>query len=398
MKRQNQILLDQSHEVGAKMKVVGVGGAGNNAINGMISSHLIGVEFIAVNTDMQALEVNQASRRIPIGRQVTKGLGAGANPELGRAAIEEDREVMAQALASADMVFITAGMGGGTGTGAAPVIAELAKNAGALTVGIVTRPFLFEGPKRMKQADSGIEALKKNVDTLIVIPNQRLLALVEKETPLEQAFKIADDVLLQATKGISDLVNVPGLINLDFADVRTVMAEMGDALMGVGIAAGENRASQAAHRAISSPLLEEINIAGAKGVLINLTASNKLALSEVNEANNIIFEAAGLDANIIFGVVFDNKMDDKLQVTVIATGFNRKETKPDIKPLDKILPLEKVIPLVQDYDDDLPADRRLTDRRRINASYPEHRLDVTSFETFTLDELEVPTFLRRQMD
>ena len=373
------------------MKVIGIGGAGNNAINGMITSKLSGVDFIAINTDVQALEANHAGIRIPIGKDVTKGLGAGANPEIGRMAIEEDRAAVEEAIQGADMVFVTAGMGGGTGTGAAPVVAEIAKSMNALTVGIVTKPFLFEGPKRMKRADAGIEELKRQVDTLIIIPNQRLLALVDKETSLEQAFSIADNVLLQATKGISDLVNVPGLINLDFADVRTVMSEMGDALMGVGVAAGENRATQAAHRAISSPLLEEINISGAKGVLINITASSELALAEVNEANNIIFEAAGDDANIIFGVVFDDKMEDRLQVTVIATGFNRSEPAAEIREFQKV---KNVILEAVEEDIEKPA----IDRRKHRGALAEHQLDITSFETFTMDELEVPTFLRRQMD
>ncbi|MBC8277960.1 MAG: cell division protein FtsZ [FCB group bacterium] len=385
------IELDQSKDIGAKMKVIGIGGAGNNAINGMITSKLSGVDFIAINTDVQALEANHAGIRIPIGKDVTKGLGAGANPEIGRMAIEEDRAAVEEAIQGADMVFVTAGMGGGTGTGAAPVVAEIAKSMNALTVGIVTKPFLFEGPKRMKRADAGIEELKRQVDTLIIIPNQRLLALVDKETSLEQAFSIADNVLLQATKGISDLVNVPGLINLDFADVRTVMSEMGDALMGVGVAAGENRATQAAHRAISSPLLEEINISGAKGVLINITASSELALAEVNEANNIIFEAAGDDANIIFGVVFDDKMEDRLQVTVIATGFNRSEPAAEIREFQKV---KNVILEAVEEDIEKPA----IDRRKHRGALAEHQLDITSFETFTMDELEVPTFLRRQMD
>ncbi len=389
--RKNMIELDQSKDIGAKMKVIGIGGAGNNAINGMITSKLSGVDFIAINTDVQALEANHAGIRIPIGKDVTKGLGAGANPEIGRMAIEEDRAAVEEAIQGADMVFVTAGMGGGTGTGAAPVVAEIAKSMNALTVGIVTKPFLFEGPKRMKRADAGIEELKRQVDTLIIIPNQRLLALVDKETSLEQAFSIADNVLLQATKGISDLVNVPGLINLDFADVRTVMSEMGDALMGVGVAAGENRATQAAHRAISSPLLEEINISGAKGVLINITASSELALAEVNEANNIIFEAAGDDANIIFGVVFDDKMEDRLQVTVIATGFNRSEPAAEIREFQKV---KNVILEAVEEDIEKPA----IDRRKHRGALAEHQLDITSFETFTMDELEVPTFLRRQMD
>ena len=385
------IELDQSQDIGAKMKVIGIGGAGNNAINGMITSKLAGVDFIAVNTDVQALEANHAGMRIPIGKDVTKGLGAGANPEIGRMAIEEDRTAVEEAIQGADMVFITAGMGGGTGTGAAPVVAEISKSMNALTVGIVTKPFLFEGPKRMKRAEAGIEELKRQVDTLIIIPNQRLLALVEKDTSLEQAFNIADNVLLQATKGISDLVNVSGLINLDFADVRTVMSEMGDALMGVGVAAGENRATQAAHRAISSPLLEEINISGAKGVLINITASSELSLAEVNEANNIIFEAAGVDANIIFGVVFDDKMEDRLQVTVIATGFNRPEPAAEIR---EFKPARNVV--LEEVEEDI--ERPTIDRRKHRGSAAEHRLDITSFETFTMDELEVPTFLRRQMD
>ncbi len=385
----NRITLDNSQDLGAKMKVVGIGGAGNNAINGMITSKLMGVDFIAINTDVQALEANRASLRIPIGRNITKGLGAGANPEIGKAAIEEDRESVASALKNADMVFITAGMGGGTGTGAAPIAAEIARETGALTVGIVTKPFLFEGPKRMQRAEQGIEELRQYVDTLIVIPNQRLLALVEKDTTLEQAFKIADNVLLQATKGISDLVNVPGLINLDFADVRTIMSEMGDALMGVGEASGENRAIQAAHRAISSPLLEEINIAGARGVLINITARNDLSLTEVNEANQIIHEAAGDDANIIFGVVFDSNMEDRVQVTVIATGFNNKVDKLQHKSAERVINI-----ITKEKEEEQSP----VERRRVNTNCQEHRLDKTRFDTYTMDELQVPTFMRRQMD
>jgi cell division protein FtsZ len=352
---------------------------------------MMGVEFIAVNTDVQALESNRANRRIPIGRSITKGRGAGADPKIGRAAIEEDRDTMSEVLAGAEMVFITAGMGGGTGTGAAPVIAQIAKDMGALTVSIVTKPFIFEGPKRMKRAEEGISELKQQVDTLIVIPNQRLLSIVEKDTSLSDAFKIADSVLLQATKGISDLVNVPGLINLDFADVRTVMSEMGDALMGVGIAAGENRAAEAAHRAISSPLLDEISIAGAKGVLINITAAPDLALHEVEEANSVIFDAAGEEANIIFGVVFDQSLKDALQVTVIATGFNRKKEETlratgcqrvvDFKPQDEEV---QTIPTII--------------RRVASDGRNEHKLDISKIETFSLDELEIPAFLRRQMD
>lgn len=410
MKHKNGLLLDQSLELGARMKVIGVGGAGNNAINGMIKSKLSGVDFIAVNTDVQALESNQAMHRIPIGRQVTKGLGAGANPEVGKAAIEEDREAVARAVAGADMVFVTAGMGGGTGTGAAPVIAEISKSSGALTVGVVTKPFIFEGPKRMKRADSGVEELKKHCDTLIMIPNQRLLSIVEPNTSLKDAFSIADAELLKAVKGISDLVNVPGLINLDFADVRTVMSEMGDALMGVGEASGENRATQAAQRAISSPLLEEINITGAKGVLINISAASNLALSEVNEATTIIFNAAGDEANIIFGVVFDDSLEDRMRVTVIATGFNQKSKVEKKAPTIQFTPpaapkqqpaVEKnepvrMIPFKMRDEETLkiPA----IDRVKFKSANLEHRMDTTSIETYSMDELEVPTFLRKQMD
>lgn len=391
MKEKPKIQYDDTFEQRAKMKVVGVGGAGNNAVNGMISSRLTGVEFIAVNTDVQALEANRANVRLQIGRNITKGLGAGADPQIGRAAIEEDRDAVAEVVEGADMVFITAGMGGGTGTGAAPVVAELAKAAGALTVGIVTKPFIFEGPKREQRAMAGIEELKGRVDTLIVIPNQRLLSIVERDTPLEQAFKIADNVLLQATKGISDLVNVPGLINLDFADIRTIMSEMGDALMGVGTASGENRAAEAATEAIRSPLLDEINIAGANGVLINITGSPDLSLYEVNDATNVVYEAAGEEANIIFGVVFDQTMKDSLQVTVIATGFNSKK-----EETAKRFAAKKVVDFNPQNEDvhRVPTIIRRQHPERIH----EHRLDTTRLETFSLDELEIPTFLRKQMD
>ncbi len=388
-----KIQFDETFDQRAKMKVVGVGGAGNNAVNGMINSRLMGVEFIAVNTDAQALEANRANIRVQIGRGITKGLGAGANPDVGRASIEEDREAVEAVVADSDMVFITAGMGGGTGTGAAPVVAEIAKETGALTVGIVTKPFLFEGPKRTMRAMQGIGELKEKVDTLIVIPNQRLLSIVEKDTPLEQAFKIADNVLLQATKGISDLVNRPGLINLDFADVRTVMSEMGDAIMGVGIGSGENRAAEAAHRAISSPLLDEINIAGAKGVLINITGGQELPLYEVNEATNVIYEAAGEDANIIFGVVFDQSFKDSIQVTVIATGFSRKqESKTPIttQPLKKVFEFK---PADEEVHKVPAVNRKTAPERQF-----EHILDANDSKTFNLTDIEIPTYLRKQMD
>jgi len=304
----------------ASIKVVGVGGGGSNAINRMISAGLRGVEFIALNTDAQALRMADAPSKIQIGEKLTKGLGAGANPEIGKKAAEESREQLGQSLEGADMVFITCGMGGGTGTGAAPIIAEIAKEQGALTVGVVTKPFAFEGRRRMAQADQGIAALKDKVDTLIVIPNDRLLQVVERNTSILEAFRVADDVLRQGVQGISDLIIVPGLINLDFADVRTIMTDAGSALMGIGIASGESRASEAARTAISSPLLEA-SIDGAKGVLLNITGSSNLGLFEVNEAAEIVSSSADPDALVIFGAVIDESMGDDLKVTVIATGF-----------------------------------------------------------------------------
>jgi len=315
---------EESFEKGAKMKVLGVGGAGGNAVNGMINADLQGVEFVAINTDLQALESNKAPVKIQIGKNLTKGLGAGSNPEIGCKAMEEDIDLVVSALTNADMVFLTSGLGGGTGTGACPTISEIAKEMGILTVAIVTRPFVFEGPKRIKIADEGLQKLKEKVDTLIVIPNQRLLSICSKETTLSAAFKLADDVLYQATKGISDLISVTGLINLDFADVRTIMSGMGDAIMGTGVASGENRAVEAANQAISSPLLEEISIEGSEGVLVNISGGKDLSLFEVNDATSIIFDAAGQDANIIFGAVIDEKMNDEIRVTVIAAGFNKQ--------------------------------------------------------------------------
>lgn len=310
----------------AKIKVVGVGGAGGNAVNRMIQRGLSGVQFISINADAQALEFSKAETRIQIGKNVTKGLGAGANPEVGKRAIEEDRDEVADQLEGADLVFVTAGMGGGTGTGAAPMVAELARQQGALTVSIVTRPFEFEGRKRINRALLGIEELKTRVDTLIVIPNQKLLTIADQSTKLTDAFLIADEVLFQATRGISDLITVPGLINCDFADVRTVMLEMGDAMMGSGFANGDNKAKEAAQHAINSPLLDDVDINGAKGVLMNITGSPDLTLFEVNEATSVIYEAAGSDANIIFGAVIDPNLKDEIRVTVIATGFGSPDT------------------------------------------------------------------------
>jgi cell division protein FtsZ len=306
----------------ASIKVVGVGGAGGNAINRMVQSGMHGVEFIAVNTDNQDLDVSAADHCLCIGESVTRGLGAGAKPEIGRQSIEEDREQVAEKLADTDLVFITAGMGGGTGTGAAPVVAQIAKEQGALTVGIVTEPFQFEGFPRMRNAQAGIAELQEHVDTLIVIKNQRLLQVCSRDTTLEEAFARADEVLLQATRGIADLITIPGMINLDFNDVKTVITEGGDAIIGVGAHRGEGRALEAAKKAIKSPLIEEISIDGAKGALINISAGTNLTLYEANEAASIIQESAGSEANIIFGTVIDESMGDELRVTVIATGFH----------------------------------------------------------------------------
>lgn len=305
----------------AVIKVIGVGGGGTNGVNRMIDAGLKGVDFIAANTDAQALGLSRAPHRIRIGEKLTKGLGAGANPDIGQRAAEETRDEIAKALKGADMVFITAGMGGGTGTGAAPVVAEIAKETGALTVGVVTKPFTFEGRRRMDYADKGIQNLREKVDTLITIPNDRLLQVVEKKTSIVDAFRIADDVLRQGVQGISDLIAVPGLINLDFADVRTIMLETGSALMGIGTAKGENRGAEAARSAISSPLLET-SIEGARGVLWNITGGPDLGLLEVNEAAEVIAQAADPDANIVFGAVIDEAMADSVRVTVIATGFH----------------------------------------------------------------------------
>lgn len=333
----------------ANIKVIGVGGGGNNAVNRMISAGLKGVEFISVNTDSQALQLSQTTVKIQIGTKLTKGLGAGANPEIGQKAAEESRDEILQALKGADMVFVTAGMGGGTGTGAAPVVAELAKEIGALTVGVVTKPFTFEGRKRMNQADTGIQNLKAKVDTLITIPNDRLLQVIDKHTSIMEAFRIADDVLRQGVQGISDLIAVPGLINLDFADVKTIMKDTGSALMGIGTASGENRAAEAAKMAISSPLLET-TIDGARGVLLNITGGSSLGLFEVHEAAEIISKAADPEANIIFGAVIDERMDEEVRVTVIATGFDQRLVKKE-KPK-----AEREAPPFGNHDDlDIPA-------------------------------------------
>ncbi len=336
------IELDNYFDHGAKIRVVGVGGGGGNAITSMIDKRLQGVDFFAINTDLQALERNKAPNKIQIGKNLTRGLGAGADPSIGQRAVEEDRDEIARALSGSDMVFITAGMGGGTGTGGGPIVANIAKSIGALVVGIVTKPFTCEGKKRMSQAEMGIEEMKKQVDTLIMIPNQKLLSIVERNTPLQEAFDKANEVLYNATRGISELITVPGLINVDFADVRTIMREMGDALMGSGVATGENRAVEAAHAAISSPLLEGVSISGALGVLVNVTGGPTMSLVEVDEAVSVIHEASGDEANVIMGAVVDENLGDEMMVTVIATGFNKRGVgtvriaKPTAKVIDRI--------------------------------------------------------------
>ncbi len=347
----------------AQIKVIGVGGGGNNAVNRMIEAGLKGVEFITVNTDKQALFLSQANMKIQIGEKLTKGLGAGANPEIGQKAAEESREEIAQALKGADMVFVTAGMGGGTGTGAAPVVAAIAKEIGALTVGVVTKPFTFEGKRRCQHAEKGIENLKENVDTLVTIPNDRLLQVIEKKTSIMEAFRMADDILRQGVQGISDLIAVPGLVNLDFADVKTIMLDTGIAHMGIGRAAGENRAEEAAKQAIQSPLLET-SIEGARGVLLNITGGADLGLFEVNAAAELVQKSADPDANIIFGAVIDEKLGDEIFITVIATGFE-KGIVP--KRLDKIF-------------DKASSSSTASEKPNVN---------VVS------DELDIPTFLRR---
>ena len=399
--------LVERNSLTARIKVIGIGGGGGNAVNTMIGAKLSGVDFMTANTDAQSLEESLAPVRIQLGSQVTKGLGAGANPEIGRRAALEAQEQIREYLEGADMIFITAGMGGGTGTGGAPVIAQVAREVGALTVGVVTKPFVFEGKKRMRQAEQGIEELKRAVDTLIVIPNQRLLSIAAKTTTMLEAFHKADDVLLQAVRGISDLIITPGLINLDFADVRTVMAEMGLALMGAASASGENRAIEAAQKAISSPLLEDISIQGARGVLINITGGPDLCLHEVNEAASMIQEEAHDDANIIFGAVIDDDMKDEIRITVIATGFgeDKEEVKPASAPLvaparQALQRNRKVVHLGTIIDDqDAPTWQR---KKQGSQETETVTLNKTDFQLAADkdedDKYDIPTFLRRQMD
>jgi len=345
----------------ANIKVIGVGGGGCNAVNRMIEAELQGVQFVTMNTDAQALQSSNASHKLQLGAKLTRGLGAGSNPEIGQRAAEESREEIRALLEGADMVFVTAGMGGGTGTGGAPVVAEIARELQALTVAVVTKPFSFEGKKRMAQAERGIAELREKVDTLIVIPNDRLLQVVDKRTSMIEAFRIADDVLRQGVQGISDLITVPGLINLDFADVRTIMTSAGSALMGIGRATGEDRAVKAAKQAVSSPLLEA-SIEGARGILLNITGSSNLGLFEVNEAAEIIAEAADPEAVIIFGAVIDDTLQDEIRVTVIATGFSGTGDSSN-------------------------------QQGRLSGPGPRGRLDIKPFAT---DDLEIPAFLRRR--
>jgi cell division protein FtsZ len=367
---------------GARIKVIGVGGGGGNAVNNMIAAGLPGVDFLAANTDAQALRTNLACVKLQFGEKLTRGLGAGGNPEVGKRAALEDVERLAEHLGGADMIFVTAGMGGGTGTGAAPVVAKVAKELGCLTVGVVTKPFVFEGKRRSKQAEEGLRELKASVDTLITIPNQRLLAVAGRNSSIVDTFRKADDVLLQAVRGIADLITVHGLINLDFADVRAIMAEMGMAMMGAAIASGENRAAEAAQKAISSPLLEEVAIKGARGVLINITGGPDLTLHEVNEAAILIQEEAAEDANIIFGAVVDESMGDEVRITVIATGFGESTA---ARPAPRPQPEAAAASLAE--ADELRGRDVAPDGR------PIRRLGLREVDEY---ELEVPTWQRRQ--
>ena len=384
----------------AKIKVIGVGGAGGNAINNMIAGTLQGVKFICANTDAQALEVSKAEIKLQLGEKLTQGLGAGANPGIGRDAALENRDAIRKSLENSHMVFITAGFGGGTGTGAAPVIAEICKEIGALTVAVVTKPFSFEGKKRTRQAEEGIETLKQVADTVITIPNDRLRALASKNAKMIEMFKKADEILLHSVKGITDLIMMPGLVNLDFADVRTTMSRAGMAIMGIGISRGENRAIEAAERAISHPLLEDIAISGAKGVLMNITCNSELTMEEMTEASERIYNEVGENADIIWGAVVDDSMDDEMSVTVIATGIGEKEDKAkpdnvmehsfrgrvrDIIPSD----LENIV----DYDEPTFIRRKEAVGESGGASY-------RGYKGIVIDnsDLEVPTFLRRKAD
>ena len=380
-------LMEPNNMSSAKIKVIGIGGAGGNAVNTMISYNLKGVDFIAANTDAQALGASSSPTKIQIGAEVTKGLGAGSNPDVGRKSAIETKELLRNSIEGADMVFITAGLGGGTGTGGAPIVAEISKEMEILTVAVVTKPFLFEGKKRNQQAEEGIEELRKIVDTLIVVPNQRLLSLGGKTLSLLEAFKKADDILYHAVKGISDLIMVPGLINLDFADVRSIMSEMGMALMGTGIASGDCRAVEAAQRAISSPLLEDNTIQGAHGILLNITGGPNMTLFEINEASSLIQSEAHEDANIIFGTVVDEDMGDEIRITVIATGFNEPQKQNQV--------MKNVSRMGTHKREDLSMPAYIRHEKPID--------NVNVVKMGMVDDvdhldLEIPTFLRRQAD
>ncbi len=396
---------DSLAEQKAKLKVIGIGGAGGNATNRMIQAGMQGVDFIAINTDAQDLENNAAENKIQIGKNLTKGLGAGAQAEVGREAVQTDQDAIEAILEDADMAFITAGMGGGTGTGAAPMIAKLSREMGILTVGIVTLPFNFEGPKRMNRALEGIAELRKSCDTVIAIPNQKLMSIVDTDTTVVEAFKLADSILHQAAKGISDLINVHGLINLDFADVQTIMKKMGEAIMGTGVAQGEERAVLAAQQAISSPLLDDASISGAQGVLVNITGSADLTLLEVDAATNIIFEEAGKDANIIFGAVIDPSLGDEIRVTVIATGFNQGQyvsekepeteqvTAPIQRPTQELLDQMNQPVFKQQDESKEPS----VEPPQQEAPRPSFKFDDTNPAIYG-EDLDVPAFIRRQQD
>jgi cell division protein FtsZ len=393
----------------ARMKVVGVGGGGGNAVNRMIEEHLEGVEFISVNTDAQALLNSKSDIKIQIGKKLTRGLGAGARPEIGRQAIEESREEVSRMMTAADLVFVTCGMGGGTGTGAAPVVCELAREAGALTVGIVTKPFLFEGRKRMRQAELGIAEMRKHVDTMIVVPNERLLAVVGKGIPFQDALKKADEVLLHATQGISSLISVTGLVNVDFADVRTVMASGGSALMGTGVGRGENRAIEAAQQAIASPLLDNVSISGATGVLLNITGGADLTLGEVHQISEIIHDAVGEEAvrdgaEIIFGAVHEPAMQGEIRVTVIATGFD-KAVQGALAPQVAMGGASKGVPVIPFPGSRQPRMNSTIPRNQHNADIPRRVTPLNPSSSTNerekvedLSDMEIPTFIRRQMD
>ncbi len=387
---------EEERTFSARVKIIGIGGGGCNAIDNMIEAKLQGVDFIAANTDAQALSASKAPVKIQLGAKLTKGLGAGANPRVGEEAALEDVDTIKSALMGADMVFVTAGMGGGTGTGGAPIVAKIAKEIGALTVAIVTKPFEFEGRRRMEQADAGISHLKRIADTLITIPNQRLLSVTGKNISFMDAFKVADDILLQAAKGISDLILVRGLINLDFADVRTIMSEMGMALMGTGIASGENRASNAAQMAISNPLLEDLTIDGAKGILINISGNRSMSLNEIHEASSLIREAAHEDANIIFGAVVDESLGESVRVTVIATGFGKEDTLITSKYAENVMPFSQRL---TGEADEPQGERKVVFKSR---KLPEFD-DITYTKVGVIDDLnhdeyDVPAFLRKQAD